>query len=555
MLKHKSLIYNLILICILFTAGIASAEGTIKGVHILIHDFDKVKAALDKIHSLGINTVILHNKHFFDLDDDFYREKVKDIFNYAQSLGMELIPELQSFGAAEYILKKYPQAAEGISAQDEEFKFVKDAALPVIPAEIKIKNSGFEQGKAGWVFGKDWQLDIDCHSGKYAAKIDFIGNAKRRSSMLKSAEYKAKGNSIYSLQFYARSQINAGSPPAVRVVELTRDSRWITQHFLYINSEEWQYKELNFKTSRQCEKLYIYANVWEGSARAWLDDIRLLRLDSALINIIISDQVKPVIVSSDTKEIFRENEDYGITGPQLSFPYPGNSAPFKISRIPGGKIKNGQRVRVSYDYVVRLVSFADWSIPYCPFEPQTYAVMEKTIKNVIEMLNPDFISLGHDEIRGLNRDMRCRRQHMSNAEVLAYDINRLDAIIKKYSKTTRMLVWDDMFNPWHNAKKDYQLEFGGVQGETASALDKIYKDVIFLIWWGDDKDWLSKMKNSPDFFEKKGFDYFVVGSKTKKNLKGWSGIVKNKKRCLGIFTTTWDGIENNIQALDFLAKE
>jgi len=553
----KKIIIKSLLIIMFISCGNAvyGAESEIKGVHILIHDFKKAREAILKLSKTNINTVIWQNKYFYELDNPVHKKQVQDVFNYAKTLGINLIPELQSFGAAEPVLNQYPQAAEGLYASDILFEFKNDTLQSVDNAAVLIENNGFEQGKSGWKFGRDWKIDDDANDGDFSAMIYFAGPISKHSSELKSPKYSAFPESVYSLQFYAKSKFVLATAPALRVVELGHNDRWIRQHFVYIKNNDWQYKELNFKTGPLCRKVYIYANIWEGSGKAWFDDIQLKRLDASLINVLRNKHTDIFIKDAKTHKIFLENEDYFVFDRKIKFPYLANTSPFLIRRNPLGKIKNGQRLKVSYDYAVRMVSFAEWSIPYCPFEPKTYEVMEKAIKNIIELVDPEFIGLGHDEIRGLNRDSRCKKSGFSNSEIISRDVKMLYEFAKQAKAGIKVLIWDDMFNPWHNGRENYQLQFAGIAGGTAEAIDDIPEDIIFLIWWGDETDWLSKIKNSPQYFRKKGFKYFAVGSKTEVNLQSWFNAVEDENNCLGVFTTTWDGIENNWDSINFLSNE
>ena len=190
-----------------------------------------------------------------------------------------------------------------------------------------------------------------------------------------------------------------------------------------------------------------------------------------------------LITSLDKKKTYRENLDYEVIEGSIVYPYSTDARPSKILRVPGGSIKNGETVLVSYDYVVRKCSFAEWSIPYCPSSERTYEIMNSVIKNTIETFGPKYIDIGHDEIRGMNRDSRCLKRNLTNAQLLAEDINKLYSMAKTYDPEVKLLMWSDMLNPWHNGgDENYQVQFGGKKGKTSHAIDFIPKDIIILLW-------------------------------------------------------------------------
>jgi len=181
--------------------------------------------------------------------------------------------------------------------------------------------------------------------------------------------------------------------------------------------------------------------------------------------------------------------------------------------------------------------------------------MFSALEDVIEALSPKYIAIGHDEIFGINRDSRCRRRNLSNAELLADEINILYDFVKSLNSNIRFLMWDDMVNPWHNGgNENLQIQFGGIPGKTSDTIDLIPNDMIMMVWWYDPNDTRNKSKNRPDYFEFKGFDFLVAGYKDKKNIKDWANLIKNKDRSLGIMATVFEGWKDNIAGVRYAAE-
>jgi hypothetical protein len=74
-----------------------------------------------------------------------------------------------------------------------------------------------------------------------------------------------------------------------------------------------------------------------------------------------------------------------------------------------------------------------------------------------------YVFFTHDEIRGMARDSRSLRSGLSNAQLLAKDMNAIQASVTKHlGPGSRAMYWDDMVNPDHNGGRyDYQLTTGG----------------------------------------------------------------------------------------------
>jgi hypothetical protein len=369
----------------------------IRAVHFCGADPKSIKKQLKEIAELKYNTAIIDTWDYFHLSESNNADKWREIFDYARSLNINPIPELQSFGAAGSILTINPQSAEGIWVKDAEFKFYNDIAKPVNNLKLPLKN------------------------------------------ILRNKE----------------------------------------------------------------------------------TDI--------------------IITSIDGKTVYEEDRDYEIINGITAYPFEKTNKSYIIKRIKSGRLKNSQNILVSYDYVERKCDFANWSIPYCPSSEITYKIMDTAIDNVIAHLQPSQISIGHDEVRGLNRDSRCLKRDMTNAELLSEDINKLYDIINKYDNSIEILMWADMLNPWHNGgKEDYQVQFGGKPGKTDIAADYIPNDIILLLWWLN-KD---NIKYAPAFFSHKGYHYWAEGNK-------W---LKAEPKPKGILITTWDGFNKAGKKLNAMAE-
>lgn len=277
--------------------------------------------------------------------------------------------------------------------------------------------------------------------------------------------------------------------------------------------------------------------------------------EHSLVNLIIDGEDKVIIQTKNKEGIYVEGKDYQIINGPISYPFKLNNPPAQIIKTIDSDIKDNEEVLVSYTYFENKASYKcpDCTMPYCPSSERTYKIMFDSIKNVIEILKPNYISIGHDEIRGINRDNRCRKRNLNNAEILADDINKLCDFSKTVDSHVKMLMWSDMLNPYDNGGNvNFQVQYDGLPGETATAIDLIPKDIIIMLWRYDpDRNFLMK---SADYFESKQFKYFVAGWNNKQNLFEWSQIAKQRTDCLGIIVTTWYDWEGNFDIIKYTAE-
>ncbi|MCK9555687.1 hypothetical protein M0R36_07720 [bacterium] len=275
-----------------------------------------------------------------------------------------------------------------------------------------------------------------------------------------------------------------------------------------------------------------------------------------LVNVIRTKETDIEITNLEKSKIYKKDIDYRIIDGVISYPYDMTNQPTEIAKISNGDIKNGDEVLISYDYVEnKCASYAPWNIPYCLSSEEARQVMFSAIKNTIELLNPKYIDLGYSEIGGMNKDSRCKRRNLTNAELLADDINNMYGFIKGINPEIKLMIWDDMINPWHNGgDENYQVKYGGIPGKTAPTINMIPKDIIIIVWWYKSNDGLGKMKQSPAYFEKKGFQYLVSSWKDKENIESWVEIANKKKGCLGMIATSWNGLDKNFSNIKYAAS-
>ncbi len=278
---------------------------------------------------------------------------------------------------------------------------------------------------------------------------------------------------------------------------------------------------------------------------------------SKLVNLMRSEESNVIITDTSRSIVYKEGVDYEIMEGGATYPFFSSNKPAEIRRLPSGDINDMQEILVTYDFIEnKCEKWAPWSVPFCPSSKLAYYNVYKYLGNAISLLLPKYISISNDEIRGMNRDSRCLKRGMTNAELLADEIHNINDFVKSMSPGTRLMMWDDMISPWHNGGDiNYQVQFGGIPGKTSDAISLIPKDIVIMVWWYDHDDWLTKMKNSPDYFELHGFDYLGAAYKDKENIKDWGVLIKKKPKCMGLITTTWDGWDKNIDGIKATAEE
>ena len=158
-------------------------------------------------------------------------------------------------------------------------------------------------------------------------------------------------------------------------------------------------------------------------------------------NVLVTKAAPIVITDTQKKQTYIEGKDYKIIAGKTKPRFEKSNAPWKIVRTADSQIKDGQTVVLSYNYM----NYCNLQTPYCPLEPETYKIIDRTVQNVIEKFNPKYIHIGHDEVRYINRCSRCQQSGMTTDEIVIRDINHWYDQIKAAGPEIKIMVWNDLF--------------------------------------------------------------------------------------------------------------
>ncbi len=125
---------------------------------------------------------------------------------------------------------------------------------------------------------------------------------------------------------------------------------------------------------------------------------------------------------------------------------------------------------------------------YCPLNDESYDIYFDVAEEVIEVFEPNTVSVGHDEIRILGICERCRKR--SGDELLAHDVNKLYDFYK--SKNITMAMWAESLQRFTSyagaeigANIDQMTKYGVRyrKPETYKAIDKVPSDILAIDWY------------------------------------------------------------------------
>jgi hypothetical protein len=173
------------------------------------------------------------------------------------------------------------------------------------------------------------------------------------------------------------------------------------------------------------------------------------------------------------------------------------NSPTTIRRLPTGKIRSGQTVRITFSYVGP-DPYSLIKVRYCRSDarlringPENY--IWRWCTQPVQFLGAEDFALDVDETRVFAFDARCEKSGKSRSRIWADDVLYYCRTIRAAQPNARIFAWSDMLDPAHNAKL-YKTE--GVAG----IFVKEGLNDLIMIPWKDDY-----AKASVDFFADRGF--------------------------------------------------
>jgi hypothetical protein len=463
-----------------------------------------------------------------------YFARLKQVSQLCKQQDFEIIPIIFSVGYGGSILAEDRNLAAGLPVKDAPFIVEGNQAHLMPGTTAKITNPGFEQYDGDRLKGYNFNdrpgevSFIDTRvfsSGGASLRFENFGKYQHGHARVMQ-EVNVEPHRCYRVSCMVRTE--ALEPEgAFHIMVLSPEGRDLAPWDPKVPStSDWRQLTMGFN-SLDCDKVRIYLGVWGGqSGRFWLDDLKVEEV--ALLNVLRRPGTPVTVQDEQTGFVYKEGKDYvQIVDPKLNFRFDHEPAPIEIP--PGSKIRNGQRLRVSYYHGMAI---NDGQVTVCMSEPKVYEIWEKQVKLLNEHLAPSKYLLSMDEIRAGGSCEACKKRNMTMAQILGDCITRQVQIIRDVNPVAEILVWSDMLDPNHNAHADYYL----VDGDFTGSWNYVPKDLVIVCWYYE------KRAESLAFFSSLGFRTMAgayYDGDTLDNPNGWLDALEGTPGASGIMYTTW----------------
>jgi len=498
-------------------------------------DMEEITQIVKTASKHGLNGMVLTaGLDRLDLQPKDYFRRLEEVKRISQEHNVEVIPIIFSAGYGGAVLGHDRNLAAGIPVKDALF-VVKDGRAALVPnPPVEVVNGGFEEYDGNRLKGYNFHdrpgdvsfVDEETYkNGKASLRFENFGRYEHGHARVMQ-EVKVQPHRCYRLSCWVKTE-RLEPEGAFRIQVLSPGGRNLAPWQPRVSSTaNWQKMVMGFN-SLDYDKVRLYAGAWGGrSGKFWVDDFEIEEV--GLLNVLRRPGTPVTVKSEETGMVYEESKDFApIKDPKLNFKFDHNSPLIEI--LPGSRIKDGERLRVSY-YHGMGVNRGQVSV--CMSEPKLYEIWREQAKLIHKYLTPGKYLLSMDEIRAGGSCEACKSRNMTMAQILGDCITKQFQMIRYVNQEAEIFIWSDMLDPNHNAHDNYYL----VDGDFTGSWKYIPKDLVIVCWY------YNKRNESLKFFSSLGFRTLAgayYDGDTLDNPKGWLEALDRTPKACGIMYTTW----------------
>ncbi len=501
---------------------------------------DKVREIAKTCAEHGVNGMVLSGAlDRLDLESPYTFKAIAEIKRIADHYGVEIIPQIMGVGYNAFMLAHDKNLAEGLPVRDALFVAGAHEARHVPDPAVSLVNGGFESFDGNKVEGFSFPYDHQVafpdtkvfKQGKASLRFEKFGKEENDSKLIQEVEVQPER--LYRISFWVKAEGLDPSNPfgsgRFRVEALGDGQRRLSFFDPQVpGTTGWRKVYVGFN-SKNYRKVTLSIGVHGGkTGRFWIDGLKLEEV--GLVNLLRRPGAPLVVRDEASGVVYEEGRDYArVEDIMLNFMFDHDGP--EIELLPGSRIKQGTRLRVSY---YQGTAIYQGQTPICMSEPAVYEIWRKQAKLFDMVFGADKYLLGADELRVAASCAACQNRNMSAAQLLGDCVSRQVEMVREVKPDAQLLVWSDMFDPNHNAnKREYYYL---VDEDFYEAWKYIPTDLIMLCWHHRQRD------NSLPHFSKLGFRTMAAGYYDRDdldNINTWLQSLDRTPGAVGIMYTTW----------------
>ena len=472
-------------------------------------NIESLRDTWSRAAKVGYTHVLITDSKFAKLGDlgdmtrPYFRniEKTKQI---ASELKLQLVPAMFGVGYSNSMLWHDPNLAEGLPVRDQPFIVKSGEARPSIdirfPAKPAFKDDAVH-------------VEVDL-----ATITDNPSNARLTYS-LKLPSYRC-----YHISVKVKTTDYTGHPEIHVRSDKERELQW--QSLGVKHSQDWTEHHVVFNTL-DGNAVTIYFGVW-GNAKGTLQWKEWKLEEAGPVNVLRRPGA-PFVVKTEDGKALTEGQDYEpVADPKLgSAPWKGAYDSWHEATTIRTKLPDGTKLLVSWSHPAIIY---DEQVSACINEPRVNELLADEAKRIRQAFGAEGYMMSHDEFRTLGWDESCIKTGETPGQMLAENARYCTKLLEG----SRVYVWNDMFDPFHNAVKGpYYL----VNGPWTGSWEGLNKDVVIMNWNYGKRD------ASLKFFADRGHKQVVAAyyDGPMQDTQNWIDSSRKVTGVEGFMYTTWRG--------------
>lgn len=542
----------LILVCLLFymSNSIVNASPQEKyplrwiycGVNFQVNDsVDKLIEVMKEGKNIGYNGVVITDYKFGRIKDrpEVYYKNMERAKKIADEIGMEIIPVIMSTS----ILINDPSMVEGIPVKDCPF-IVKDGKAVVKNTENLLPAGDFEKITSddnfeGWNWidgpGKSTFRDTEIkYSGESSIRMENFKAGNEYGNCRINKKLTLRPWTQYHVRVFIKTE-DASPAEDIKIALLASENRSLNHRDLEIKAtQDWTEHNITFN-SLDNENVNFYMGIWGGkSGKIWIDELSMT--ETAGVNLVRREGCPVKVTNQDGSIEYIEGKDFEtwIDPKSGNAPWPGsfedyhNPPPIVLTK--DSRIKEGETLLVSFYHTAIIY----WGAVFpCLLNEDLFKYYREQIDDLNKYFKPKKYFMAHDELRVAGWCETCSKAG-TTGKILAEHIKRCTDLIKSISPEAEILVWSDMFDPYHNAK---QYPYYLCKTSFDNSWEGLDKSVIIMNWNSGKRD------DSLSFFAQRGHRQIIAGYYDSQNVKArldeWLNSADKVDGVVGVMYTTW----------------
>ena len=409
--------------------------------------------------------------------DPANENRMKDVMAYAHKRHLKTFAEVAPFGFSNDALLANPNWAEAQRVIGTRFQVAPDGRTLMIKNSLPpLVNGNFRSSDTGWFSLGDPNIKVEptAHVGSPAVTIvDPPGNARLRQKVAVQPWRQ------YHLSLFYRTAGKQISSPMVVVYDAANLDKVRTINYLHA-SDDWSSVDYLFNSGDSTEIL-VALGIWGGSKGTF--QFANIQLEETALVWIAHRAGAPFKLydPENPSKVYAAGADYNeVIDPDMqphaifnrSFHWP---PPFTLPASTS--LKPGQIVAADYYAVTPFAG--EKIVGMCMTEAGVFQWLAENAKAVHKVSPPDSgILLGYDEIRHADSCASCRAKNMTPGELLAWNFAETLGIYRQALPDSSFWAWNDMFDPYHNAKD----HIGFSEGSFAGSWKGLPPEVGILNW-------------------------------------------------------------------------